>query len=38
VRLRKKVRDAVGVVLSRTHQRAVSASLRRAAQMVGMEV
>jgi hypothetical protein len=38
VRLRPEVRDTVGTVLRRTRRRAVPPPLRRAAQMVGMEV
>ena len=38
VRLRPDVRHTVGVILRRTRRRAVPAPLRRAAQMVGMEV
>jgi transcriptional regulator with XRE-family HTH domain len=38
VRLRPEVRDTVNVILRRSHRRAIPAPLRRAAQMVGIEV
>jgi transcriptional regulator with XRE-family HTH domain len=38
VRIRKEVHDTVNVVLTRTQRHAVSAPLRRAAQMVGINI
>jgi transcriptional regulator with XRE-family HTH domain len=38
VRLRPEVRDTVNVVLRRSHRRAIPAPLRRAAQIIGIEV